>query len=233
MPSQKKAHTSKPVAAIGQESHIVFYPLLVLTLFLWVMYRQLFVFPVWFDETIGKALFFGLPVWLYINIAGAKKILETMSLQKFHSGVLLGIAVGGIFGFATSLLSIATKDVTLQSVDLFSSNQFWGEFILALFTGFWETLLFFSFTLTVIQEKYSKWAVSNQALLAAAIFLVFHLPNIYSRFSDISIQAMVFQVVLLFLFALGQAFLFIGRRNTYALILSHAIWGMVLLVHTW
>jgi membrane protease YdiL (CAAX protease family) len=205
----------------------------VLTLLLWVLYRSLFTFPVWFDEIIGKALFFGFPVWLYINIVGAQKILETMSLRKFQSGILLGLAVGGIFGFATSILSLVTRDVAVQQAALFSSQQFWGEFVLALFTGFWETLLFFTFICTVIQEKYSKWAVSNQALLTAVIFLVFHLPNIYLRFAHISTQAMVVQVILLFLFALGQAFLFIGRRNTFALILSHAIWGMVLLVHTW
>lgn len=233
MPSLAKTRTNTSSSTIGQESHIVFYPIVVLTLLLWVLYRNLFTFPVIFDETIGKALFFGFPVWLYLNIAGSKKILETMSLHKFQRGILLGIAVGGIFGFATSLLSLITRDVTVQSVALFSSGQFWGEFILALFTAFWETLLFFTFILTVIQEKYPKWAVSNHALLAALIFLIFHLPNIYLRFSEISLQAMVFQAILLFLFALGQSFLFIGRRNTYALILSHAIWGMVLLVHTW
>lgn len=233
MPSHAKTRTNTSVASIGQESHIVFYPIVVLTLLLWVLYRNLFTFPVMFDEIIGKALFFGFPVWLYINIVGAKKILETMSLRKFQSGVLLGLAVGGIFGFATSILSLVTKGASVQPVELFSSQQFWGEFILALFTAFWETLLFFTFILTVIQEKYARWAVSNQALLASAIFLIFHLPNIYMRFSETSIQAVIFQVVLLFLFALGQSFLFIGKRNTYALILSHAIWGMVLLVHTW
>ncbi len=233
MPSLVKKRTKTSSKTIGQESHIVFYPLVFLTLFLWVLYRRLFTFPVWFDETLGKALFFGFPVWLYINMVGAKKILETMSLRKFQSGVLLGLAVGGVFGFATSILTLFTRDVGVQPVALFSSGQFWNEFVLALFTGFWETLLFFTFILTVIQEKYDKWAVSNQALLASAIFLIFHLPNIYVRFSHISIQAMVFQAILLFLFALGQSFLFIGRRNTYALILSHAIWGMVLLVHTW
>ena len=233
MPLHAKTPTSTSESSIGSKSHIVFYPIVVLTLLLWVLYRSLFTFPVWFDEIIGKALFFGFPVWLYINIVGAQKILETMSLRKFQSGILLGLAVGGIFGFATSILSLLTRDVTVQSAALFSNQQFWGEFVLALFTGFWETLLFYTFICTVIQEKYSKWAVSNQALLTAFIFLVFHLPNIYLRFAHISIQAVVVQVILLFLFALGQAFLFIGRRNTFALILSHAIWGMVLLVHTW
>lgn len=233
MPSHTRTRTRTSESTIGQASHIVFYPIVVLTLLLWILYRNLFTFPVWFDEIIGKALFFGFPVWLYINVAGANKILETLSWRKFHSGILLGLAVGGIFGFTTSILSLITRDVSVQSVALFSSNQFWGQFILALFTAFWETILFFTFIGTVIQEKYHRWTISNQALLIAAIFLIFHLPNIFKRFAAISVEAMAVQVILLFLFALGQAFLFMGRRNTYALILSHAIWGMVLLVHTW
>ncbi|MBP7768858.1 CPBP family intramembrane metalloprotease, partial [Candidatus Woesebacteria bacterium] len=143
---------------------------------------------------------------------------------------LLGLAVGGILGFATSIVSLISQDAPVHSVALFTSQQFWGEFLLALFTGFWETILFFSFSLTVLREKYPMWSESNQALLASAIFLVFHLPNILLRFN--SVQAVIVQMVLLFLFALGQSFLFIGRRNTFALIISHAIWGMVLLVHT-
>lgn len=238
MPSQEKTHPSSKVAAIAQQSHIVFYPLLSLTLLLWILYRSLFTFPIWFDEIIGKALFFGLPVWLYVTVAGSKKILDTMSLRKLQPGVLLGLAIGGIFGFATSLISLVSRDAGVESVALFSTQRFWGEFILALFTAFWETLLFFSFALTVIQEKYEKWSEWSHVFLAAGIFLVFHLPNIFIRFYDgnavgSSIETMVMQSMLLFLFALGQAFLFVGRRNTYALILSHAIWGMVLLIHSW
>ena len=232
MPSLHKAHTNDRVAAIAKQSHIVFYPLLCLTLLLWILYRTLFTFPIWFDEVIGKALFFGLPVWLYITVAGSKKITETLSMRKLQPGILLGLALGGVFGFATSLVALLAKDAQVESVALFSTSRFWGEFILALFTAFWETLLFFSFALTVIQEKYEKWSESSQALLAAGIFLLFHIPNIILRFHG-SIETMVMQAMLLFLFALGQSFIFIGRRNTFALILSHAIWGMVLLVHSW
>jgi hypothetical protein len=171
-------------------------------------------------------------VWLYITVAGSKKITETLSMRKLQPGVLLGLAMGGIFGFITTLLALLAKDSQIEAVALFNSSRFWGEFILALFTAFWETLLFFSFALTVIQEKYENWSESSQALLTAGIFLIFHIPNIIIRFHG-SVETMVLQALLLFLFALGQSFVFIGRRNTYALILSHAIWGMVLLVHSW
>lgn len=208
---------------------VVFFPLVILTLILWFLYRGLFSFPVWFDETIGKALFFGLPVWLYLSVSSGKSILETFAPRKIKSGLLLGITVGGVFGFVFSLLSIMQSGGVVQAVNLFESNQFWYEFVLAIFTAFWETLLFFSFIMTLIKEKFENWSITKHVLLTAVIFLIFHIPNTLLRY-DISLVAP--QLFTLLLFAIGQGFLFYSRKNAYALVLSHAIWGMVLLVHT-
>ena len=213
----------------NNNASVVFFPLLILTLILWVLYRSLFNFPVWFDETLGKAIFFGLPVWLYVGITESKSIVDTFDSRKLKSGLLLGITAGGILGFAFSILSIVQSDAVVQAVPLFNSNQFWYEFVLALFTAFWETLLFFSFIMTVIREKFKSWSMISQILLVALIFLIFHIPNIILRY-DISL--ILPQIFILFLFAIGQAFLFYSRKNSFALVLSHAIWGMVLLVHS-
>lgn len=210
-------------------NNVVFFPLITLVLILWVLYRSMFNFPVWFDEILGKAIFFGLPVWLYVNLNQSDSILKSFSPEKLKSGLLLGIAVGGIFGFVFSILSIFQNGAVVEAVSLFNSNIFWYEFILALFTAFWETLLFFSFIQTVIQEKFETWPMISQVILSASIFLVFHVPNIILRYDMASVFPQVF---ILFLFAIGQGFLFYSRRNSFALILSHAIWGMVLLVHS-
>lgn len=207
---------------------IVFFPLIILTLILWFLYRSLFVFPVWFDETIGKALFFGLPVWLYLSIGEGKSVLKTFSPSKLKTGLLLGITVGGVFGFVFSLLSIIQSGGVVQAVNLFDSSKFWYEFALAIFTAFWETLLFYSFVMTIIREKFPKWSILRHILLTAFIFLIFHIPNTIIRY-DISL--VLPQLFTLTLFAIGQGFLFYSRKNAYALVLSHAIWGMVLLVH--
>lgn len=223
MPSRSK---SQPYL----DSHIAFFPLLTLIFILWILYRSIFQFPVWFDETIGKAVFFGLPVWLYIAISRSDSITDTFASYKLKSGLLMGLAVGGVFGFVASLIAIAQRGGVVDAVWLFNSELFWREFLLAMLTAFWETLLFYSFALTVIQEKFTSWSVNKQVLLAAVIFLLFHIPNTIMRFDLVAITP---QLMLMFLFGLGQAYLFIARRNAYALILSHAIWGMVLLVHFW
>lgn len=207
---------------------VIFFPLLFLTLILWFLYRALFFFPVWFDETIGKAIFFGLPVWLYASVSSTTKIVESFSLSKLKSGLLLGITVGGVFGFVFSLLSIVQKGAPVQAVALFDSPLFWYEFSLALFTAFWETMLFYSFVLTVIREKYMNWSMVTHIMFAAVVFLIFHIPNTLLRYDPTTVLPQLF---VLLLFAIGQGFLFYTRKNAYALVLSHAIWGMVLLVH--
>lgn len=233
MPSRKSvsSRTKKSAATTkALESHLLFFPLVMLSLILWYLYRALFAFPVWFDESLGKAVFFGLPVWLYISVMGRGLIEKTFAPAKLQRGLLLGLAVGGVFGFVTALLALIKSGGSLQAVPLFISNKFWYEFGLAIFTGFWETLFFFSFIGSVILQKYAKAGLFKQLMLMTAIFVVFHAPNAFLRFNPASALAMLF---LLVLFSLGQGLLFVGRRNGYALVLSHAIWGMALLVYGW
>lgn len=219
-----KVTTTSPIT-----QHIAFIPLLLLVFIMWCVYRYLFKFPVWFDESVGKAVFFGLPVLLYVSITKSKQIAETVSVKYLQSGLWMGLAIGGLFGFAGALASLARKGVVVQAAPMFAAESFWWEFLLAMMTGFWESLFFFCWIQTVIMEKYKKWSLLNQVLLTAGIFLAFHLPNTLLRF-DLSLVGG--QLFLLFFFAIGQALLFARVRNIYALALSHAIWGMVLLVHT-
>src|SRR5260221_5651624 len=99
MPFKKhKATKSLPSAT----RHSVLFSLLILVFIVWLLYRTLFHFPVWFDEIIGKAIFFGLPVSLYISLTGSSSIRQTYAPTKLYRGLLLGVAVGGIFGFAAT-----------------------------------------------------------------------------------------------------------------------------------
>lgn len=236
MPSKKSKpatrvnrHRAQPKSAQVQSSHsVIFFPLLILCVTVWFIYRALFQFPVWFDESVGKALFFGLPVWLYVSVSGSRKIVDTFAVSRFKKGLLLGIAFGGIFGFIAALIALVKTSQQVQAALLFSSDAFWWEFLLSLLTGFWETLFFFSWIMVVIQDLYRNWSLAKQVVLVATIFTIFHVPNSFLRFSGPEIFS---QLIILFFFAIGQAFLFARRQNGYALVLSHAIWGMVLLVH--
>lgn len=226
--SKAFARTVRPATSGNVSAHMVFWPLVVLVFLVWIVYRSVFNFPVWFDESIGKALFFGLPVWLYISMTGTRSIADTLAVKHIKPGLLLGIAVGGVLGFAATIFSIWKSGSGVQPADLFSSSQFWWEFWLGMMTAFWETLLFYSWIFVVLQEKMKRWSILHLLVVTASIFTLFHIPNAVARFDLDSLLSFVF---LMFLFALGQGLLFLYRRNAYALIISHAIWGMVLLLH--
>lgn len=224
----KKRKKSRIKVKNTVKANFVLYPLLIFTFIIWVLYRSLFQFPAWFDETIGKAIFFALPVWLYVTVTGGEKIIESLDFKKIKPGLVLGLAIGGLYGFAASLANLVGRAADVAMVPLFTSSIFWWEFFLGIMTGFWETLFFFSFVMTGILDRHKYWSLLNQVLLTASIFLIFHIPNIILRFTGFDILT---ELLLLFLFAVGQAFVFAKRRNFYTLVISHAIWGMVLLVH--
>jgi CAAX prenyl protease-like protein len=221
-PPKTKANSS------AQQSTI-FMVLLFLSLILWFLYRGIFNFSVVFDETIGKAIFFGLPIWIYISATGDKKISESIVANKMAPGLLRGLAYGGLFGFVAILLANLTQGSSLVAAPLFMTDEFWWKFFLALLTAFWESLFFYSFIQTTIGEQFKK-SLSNwqQVLIVSLIFLLFHMSNVVLRFSD---GAIAMQIILLYLFGLGQAIIFAKEKNVYTLILTHALWGMVLLIH--
>lgn len=209
-------------------THQAFVPMVIMTLVLWVLYRSLFSFPVWFDETVGKAVFLGLPVWLYVSMTGFRPIIDSLRLSKFKPGLWRGLAVGGLYGFATVFIRLWQTGGGLQLVPVFLADRFWWEFLLALLTGFWESIFFFSFMISVIQDRFADWNLAKQLTLVMSIFLLFHIPNTFLRFDLVLVDPVLF---LLTLFALGQSLLFNAKHNAYTLILSHALWGMVLLVY--
>lgn len=227
MPSPRKKPPQK-FKNLPRVNHKFFWPVVISTLVMWFIYRALFKFGVLFDETIGKAIFFGFPVWLYLSISNFSAITESFSLKKMHKGLLLGIAYGGIYGFAATITSYALRRTGIQVVDLFTSNAFWWEFFLALLTAFWESLFFFSFMMTALQDRYKRWSLLKQVVVVAVIFMIFHIPNSILRFN---LPLILPQILLMLIFGLGQAFLYSREKNAYALILSHTLWGMVLLVH--
>jgi len=224
MPSKKH----KKITAVNIKKHEAFLPLLFLTFLLWVFYRSIFNFPVWFDESIGKLVFFALPVLLYVSISGNTEIFATFSFKKLKPGLLLGLAIGGVFGFAGAFLGALSRGGQVTFLPHYLADWFWWEMFLAVMTGFWETLFFFSFVMIIVEEKFRNLSMIRRISLVALIFLLFHLPNIIARFSSTEV---IFQILLLFVFACGQALIFYNRRNAYLLVIVQAIWGMVLLIH--
>ena len=209
-------------------THQLFFPLVILAGLMWFLYRSLFNFPVWFDEIIGKAIFFGLPVWVYVSVTGFRPIIDTFRLKKLQPGLLKGLVLGAVFGLVTIFMRFAITGYKIQPLLIFFADRFWWEMLLALFTAFWETIFFFSFVMTVIQDRFVKWSLSKQIVLLTLIFLLFHIPNAFLRFDLMMVLPLL---SLLTMFAVGQGLIFSEKQNGFLLIMSHTIWGMVLLIY--
>lgn len=224
-----KDHVNTETTALDShhDRHRAFIPLLITVFLIWVTYRFLFAFPIWFDELIGKAIFFGLPVWLYVVLAQSRVSLNSIDVKKFKPGIFLGLVIGGLYGLVGTL-AITLGKVSFQTLDLFNSLQFWKEFVLAITTGFWESLFFFGWVYLIAQKRFPKWQDVQLIGFTSVVFVFFHVPNTLLR---IPAEYVLPQLLLLAIFAIGQSLLFKYTKNVYALTLSHAFWGLVLLLY--
>jgi hypothetical protein len=226
MPSKRKSKAKRRQSK--KQQHQLFWPLLVLVFVFWFLYRILSSFPVFFDELVAKAIFFAFPVLIYLTITGFSATMETLSFAKLKKGLLVGLIIGGILGFVAVITKAFLDAGQVQPLAFYAADNFWWEMFLAILTSFFETLFFFSFVMLVIEDRYKKWSLLKKVLIVALVFLIFHLPNLFLRFS---LETIYLHMMLLFAFALGQSLLFYIQRNAYTLLMTQAIWGMVLLIH--
>ncbi|MFA6814518.1 MAG: hypothetical protein GX943_02480 [Candidatus Pacebacteria bacterium] len=226
MPSKKITRTKRRQSK--KQKHQLFWPILVLVFIFWFLYRILSSFSVFFDELVGKAIFFAFPVLIYLTITGFSATMESLSFSKLKRGLLIGLLIGGILGFIALIAKALLNPSQIQPLAFYAAENFWWEMFLAVLTGFFETLFFFSFVMLVIEDRYKKWSLLKKVFVVALVFLIFHLPNLFLRFN---LGTIYLHALLLFVFALGQSLLFYVQRNAYTLLMTQAIWGMVLLVH--
>lgn len=213
---------------LASQSHMVFVALLALSFLFWFLYRLLFNFPVFFDETFGKAIFFGLPVIIYANATKKNWIFQSIQLSNLFTGLLRGLAFGGILGFFSLFVVSIQKHSAFSPSPVFMADQFLPELFFASLTAFWESLFFFGFIQAVLSKLIFPEKQGKVILFSSFLFLIFHLPNIMLRFAGLDVT---FLIALLFLFGFGQSVLFNHEKNIYPLIVTHTIWGMILLIH--
>lgn len=225
MSSYKESSPDSHTDHFQKNADSLFISLVVFSFIALFLYRFLITAPIWFDEVLFKAIIFGAPLWIF-----ALKIRRGASFfhferKHFWVGAFNGLAIGGIFGFL-GLFSGAIEKGSVFIPYLFSSSKFWGTFGLAFATAWWESLFFYGLVLSYLAYKYKNEWIST--ILATLVFLLFHAPVLILRsgFSG-SLQPLL----LLTFFAFGQAILFLRTKSVSSVIVSHAFWGMVLLVY--
>lgn len=191
-----------------------------------LLYRLAVQLPVWFDEIVTKSVLFGLPTVLFAmkyNLSSAKLGFERI---RFWLGAFNGLAVGGLFGFLAMAAGSLKKGAVFVPY-IFSTPRFWSEFSLAFATAWWESLFFYSFVLVALERRLkNEW---SSAIGATLIFLLFHAPVLVLR---VGAARSVPLLGLLALFSFGQAIIFFRTRSLASCVISHAFWGMALLVYS-
>lgn len=190
-----------------------------------ILYRFSIHAPVWFDEIFMKALLFGLPFWLYAKISKRPLSFFGLESKRFWIGAFNGLALGGLFSFVAILASSARK-TSIFIPGLFQSNVFWWEFSLAFATAWWESLFFYGLILPVLKLKVK--GETNALAYTTLLFLLFHFPNLILK---VGLAASLQPMLLLGVFAFGQGILFLRTKSISTVVVSHAFWGMALLVY--
>jgi len=195
---------------------------------LWGLYRLLFRFPVWIEETFFKAIVFGLPVFVVLYKTKKKPwSFLGMTTKNLFEAVYLGLGLGLLLGFVGQLGNFIRHQGSLVYSDFGLTASNIGAFlILALITAFWEELLFMGYILNhlVITLK-SEW---QTALITSGLFSMVHLPALVV--SQLPTAQIILQLILLITLGIGNSILMLRTKNLAAPILAHALWGTTIFI---
>lgn len=190
-----------------------------------LLYRAFARQPVWFDEIFFKGIIFGGPLWAYMRYSKKSTAFFGLESRQFWSGAFQGLAIGGLFAFV-ALVSSAVGNGAVFIPNLFTASRFWSEFGLAFMTAWWESLFFYGLILPILDEQFHNEWISSA--LTTLLFVLFHAPVLLLRSG---FSGALSPLLLLAFFAFGQAILFLRTRSISSVVVSHAFWGMALLVY--
>lgn len=194
----------------------------------WGFYRQLMQLPPGVEETILKGLVFGVPVFYVTFKKNRQTFLDlgitNVNLQK---AVVLGIIFGISLGFAGQLgafIKYGALGVKTSGFDLPAIGNF---ILLAVFTAFWEQLVFAGFLLGRLGKViHNEWKLVS---LVGAMFALIHVPAliIIQRFMPLELLG---TTLLLWSLSVGSNILMLRTKNLASPIIAHALWGSVIFI---
>lgn len=206
-----------------------FFFLMMSLLVLWVGYRAVTDFTVWFDEGVAKAIVFGLPVFWFASRSRFVASEIGLNSEKLFPGLFLGLAIGGLYGFA-GLIAEAVRGREIVQAAFYLMPEFWWLAFLAFLTAWWESLFFFGLPVQYVRSVASWLSDILLGSFVVVFFLLFHAP--LRIIVTGPTPAFFVQMGVLALFAIGQFVVYTRTRNMYTLVLSHFFWGLVLEIYS-
>jgi hypothetical protein len=189
----------------------------------WGVYRLLFRLPTIIEETILKAIVFGIPVFYVAHKRQWRWKELGMTVDNLTASVYLGILLGMILGVAGNFGN-TIRHGGLQFNDFGLTSATLGSFIiLSLVTAFWEQLLFTGMFLRLLAEVIKdEWKLT---WLVAILFVGLHIPALLLIQQLQGVQFVV-AVILLLLLQMGSVILMLRYKNLAAPIMAQALWGV-------
>ena len=200
-------------------------------LVVWGFYRVLFRFPVWVEEFVLKPLVFVIPVFLKVRREedSWKKRLGSLGIswKNLFAALAFGLSLGVFYLFVGRLGQFFRFGGIVSNPYGSPLGNPILVLTLAFATAISEELAFMGYLLPRLQRVWKdEWkSATSVALLFAAI----HMPILIFSYRYPA-SLVVGQFLLTFVLGFGNSVLMLRLKNVAAPILSHALWGMAVLL---
>ena len=203
----------------------------ILLLIIWGFYRTLFRFPDWIEELILKPLIFVVPVIVKIKAEGKnwKERLEGVGItwKNLFAALAFGLSLGVFYLFVGRMGEFFRFGGTVGNPYGSPLGNPLLIIVLAFATAFSEELVFMGYLLPRLQKEWKDEWKSTTAV--AVMFAVIHMPILIFGFR-FPISLIVGQFLLIFILGFGNSILMLRLKNVAAPVLSHALWGIAVLL---
>lgn len=199
----------------------------------WAFYRAYFFYPEWVDELIVKPIVFVLPV-LYAVLRVEKKGLKSLGLKLAPLSFFVDLYVGFILGVIFAIEGLVVNFVKYSKfsfVPILAVSQIggWGSFfLLNLATSIWEEILGRGY---LYQRLYKSGNDQlGSALSASFLFLLLHIPIMFTRLDLMGISLIIYPLSI-FLLGVANSYILSLRRSLVLPVLIHLFWNMTVALY--
>lgn len=217
---------SKPVENKSFIPIVIFIVILPIIFFILIKLLDLSGLPVYFAQLVLYAVFFLLAFWGLKTSRIHLKFGIRSIIEAFFFLVLAWLIYVLILSL-TGIVQFASEVTALRSIPAW---KVWAQILSAwFFVGIGEELLFRGYILNWLHNSFAKWSGRRRMLMAvlfsSLLFSLWHLPvRIFELINgESSILLILLSVVVLFVLALGFAWLFIRTENILLVGLVHGV----------
>lgn len=190
-------------------------------LLVWGFYRFLFQLPEEIEELVVKPAIWLVPT-LYIVLVLEKGKLKSLGItgKNIFPAIYFSLALGVVFAIEGIVLNFAKYGGFNFAANIGGKNLL-ASLGISFVTGISEEIAFRGYIFNRVWQATGKEWTSNLATSLA--WAVIHLPvNIFVL--GISIEAIILNLFLTFIFGVGSALVFARTKNVFSSIFLHVLW---------